>query len=365
MSATLKRKADEEFVQRTTTDFEKRTTDLCWDIKEFGSMAKSANALGFKKTVTLIKHSLKCDLQFSTSAVEHDKCTSYKNSLMKVRLYSYEGKGARLMVSVALRRYTQNFTSEKKLWNMSPLTDKVELDFTMPPRIRKSTDYWSKSWEFCDYFCVDDILTIHILFEEIIEIHQIEDQSLSLTETPLITLANFSELYTKRLFVDVTFTFPNNQLLYAHAVVLANACPYFLAMFATSNMQEASTRTVNMCNDECITFEIFKGFLDYVYGVKKLQEMDNIIKGLCILADKYNLSQLRQECEIVLCSSLHESNLASFLLFAHQYNFQILKQKILHLAKAHGMNAFKDLDEFREICNIPALLKELISFIQD
>ncbi|KAJ8674386.1 hypothetical protein QAD02_005648 [Eretmocerus hayati] len=362
---TLQSKIPNGFIQHAISDFHVRSTNLCWDIRKFGCMSTSVNTLQFDKTVTLMKHSCKCDLHLSTDVEPHEKIPDHQKSLLKIKLYSYEGRGAMILVSVILRDSSQNaqITSEKKSWDLTS-TNEVNLEFWLPPK-KSRPAYRYSGFVFLSDFAYSGTLTIHILFEEYVEVNRSEKKSpISSSEIIPKSLGNFSEMYKQQSLVDVVFMFPGNKSLYAHSVILANACTYFNSMFTTSNMQERKTRKVNLTNDDDVTFDIFKAFLDYLYGVKELKEIDDMVKDLSILADKYDYPKLHGECENFLCDSVHKSNVASLLVFAHKYNYQSLRQTIFQFVKTHGMNAFKELDDFKEVCQNPKLLNELISSIQ-
>ncbi|KAJ8674389.1 hypothetical protein QAD02_005651 [Eretmocerus hayati] len=360
------------FCQSEQTNFEWRTTKFQWTIRDFKHMAGSVDdALQFQKNVALIKHSCKCDLELiarpDSDAQDHKGLTS----TLKVKLHSYSGQGSRLILTVSLEatlggiQYNRSsFTSTKKSWDLT-LSSEKDLEFALPSIDAKfrSVGRFARS-EYClNDFVTKDTLIIQILVQEAIEIEQVQNElQISQNECVLDTKV-LADLYERKLLVDVVFIMREERKLHAHSNVLAAASPYFLAMFTRNDMRESQTLEVDLSVDKETSYDTFKAFLDYIYGIKKVRDMEEMTKNLSILADKYDCSKLHKECESILSNSLEKNNVATLLLFAHNYNCHSLKKKVLEYAKTHGMNAFKDLDEFKEICKKPELLNELISSV--
>lgn len=161
------------------------------------------------------------------------------------------------------------------------------------------------------------------------------------------TLKNYGSLYEKNELCDVTFVTTGGELR-AHTVILAIASPYFLAMFRHKNLKESTERVVDLTNDTDVTVEVFRGFLDYVYGLKSVESLKNIVMELLVLADKYDIQELKKACEQYLCDDLDEDNVSKLLYFSHKYSCEHLLKQALDLAK-EDIDIIKESSEFDDI----------------
>lgn len=161
-------------------------------------------------------------------------------------------------------------------------------------------------------------------------------------------LKDYGALYEKQLMCDVILVTAEGKKLKAHSVILAMVSPYFLAMFTKEDSKESTPRIVDLTNDTNISFEVCQGFLDYVYGVKSVSDLKNIVMELFILANKYGIPILNYACESFLCDNLTHTNVAKLLLFSHKNDCILLKQKAVAVAKSN-MQVIKSSSEFDKI----------------
>ncbi|KAJ8674425.1 hypothetical protein QAD02_005687 [Eretmocerus hayati] len=292
------------------------TSVVPWQLKNWDITKRRRDIIAFEN-ISLTAHSCKFNLSLCLDA-EHDNIKQDEISTLNVKLHHSNGLRSKFFVTVYL---------EKKINKFS-------------------------------YACV--MQPADLVTNEFIEIKKIVDGTVEPEEKNILDLSLLSEYYKNQTLVDVTIIVgPKKQHLYAHAVVLAIACPYFSSMLNGSNMKEQNTHIIDLSADPDITYDLFKGFLDYVYGIRKLEEMSTLTRELFILADKYNFVRLRHECDKMLCASLSKDNLTSLLIFAHQYNFELLEKKALDLARNCGM-LWKDAEGLDQLLSNPKLAVELL-----
>ncbi|XP_043287596.1 TD and POZ domain-containing protein 4-like [Venturia canescens] len=141
-------------------------------------------------------------------------------------------------------------------------------------------------------------------------------------------------LYEKKTFSDVTFVFDDKELP-AHKVVLALRSKVFEAMFL-SDMKEKDTSTVEIVDT---TAEIFEEFLKYLY-TGELNDLKNKVEEMLLLADKYQVCELKDLCENFLLENISEGNVIKNFFVADKYRCATLKKKALNILEKSA-NALK------------------------
>jgi len=92
-----------------------------------------------------------------------------------------------------------------------------------------------------------------------------------------------------------------------------------------SGMQEARENKMAIEN---VSPEIMACFIEYLY-LGKLNNLKDLAKDLFILADKYDVSRLKEECIESLLSSFTKDNILERLHLAFRYNNSDLKETVL------------------------------------
>lgn len=125
--------------------------------------------------------------------------------------------------------------------------------------------------------------------------------------------------------LDVLF-YVQGQVMKAHKVVLAFASPVFAAMFQ-HDLQRRPTTTVIIKD---IRPEVFDQFLKYLYVGKapKLGE-DGMALDLLIVAEKYAVDNLKQECVHHFRNNICVENAVPTLIVAHVHKAVELYKNVL------------------------------------
>jgi len=97
----------------------------------------------------------------------------------------------------------------------------------------------------------------------------------------------------------------------------------------TSGLVEARNNTVNIIDfDHCVV----KGMLDFMY-TGKTKYMTQRAEELLEIAEKYNISGLKDSCQHSLGKILRKENAAGLLVLADRNNAFILKEKATEFIK--------------------------------
>ncbi|XP_033224339.1 uncharacterized protein LOC117177649 [Belonocnema kinseyi] len=116
-----------------------------------------------------------------------------------------------------------------------------------------------------------------------------------------------------------------NDLKYpAHKVILAASSPVFNVMFS-HNMKETICGVVKI---EDIRPEVFETLLKFIY-TDEIESQDDFMPEILIASDKYEINDLKWECENILGEKLTSDNVIATLIFAADHNAERLKKKCL------------------------------------
>jgi len=154
-------------------------------------------------------------------------------------------------------------------------------------------------------------------------------------------------------FSDVTFKVEGKEF-YAHKSILAARSPVFMRMFK-ADMREKADGVVVIRD---ISSSVFSQMLRYLYsGRCELTDLNT--EDMLAVADKYDLSHLKQLCENHLSRRLRLENVGNTLLLADMYHSEQLKKQILAFTAAHFVDVIAT-EGFKELyTKAPALLAEV------
>lgn len=183
------------------------------------------------------------------------------------------------------------------------------------------------------------------------------DGSIEMIKQNSSVLTDYHTLYEKQELCDVTFII-NESKIKAHKFVLALTSSYFHSMF-TQDTKESREHTVNFSDDPDINFEILQGFLEFIYNIKTISELKKINLELLVLADKFDVKELKSHCEQFLAGEIDENNAAKFLIVSEKHNSDFLKNKVIAYAKC-DMSVLTKSPEFTELCKNENLMSELL-----
>ncbi|XP_014237848.1 speckle-type POZ protein B-like [Trichogramma pretiosum] len=143
---------------------------------------------------------------------------------------------------------------------------------------------------------------------------------------------------------DVKLRTASEKEIPAHKVVLAMASPVFKAMFS-NDMLEKKSQTVDM-ND--ISYDAAVEMLRYIYiGSVETQEF-SLTAEVLAAAEKYQLEELKNKCERIICSNLTTENAVQALRIADMYSAKHLKNKTVDFVR-RIITGTSDCDEISDM----------------
>ncbi|CAL8084199.1 unnamed protein product [Orchesella dallaii] len=160
-------------------------------------------------------------------------------------------------------------------------------------------------------------------------------------------LMNIGKMFKESIGSDIEIR-TNQRVLKAHKVILMAQSSVFSAMFS-ANMIEKESSTV-----EIIDFddEIVEGMLEYNYtgATGCMQER---APELLRIAEKYDISGLKNDCEYQLVDNLNKKNAAAILIVAHTQNASYLKQRTLEFINLNKEELLKS-QSFQDVLKAQA-----------
>jgi len=111
--------------------------------------------------------------------------------------------------------------------------------------------------------------------------------------------------------------------IFLHLLYLARS-PVFYAML-NCNMIEKELSQVEIADFDD---DVVKGMLEYIY-TGETELMAERAPDLLQIAEKYDLSGLKEDCEYVIADHLTSDNAAEILVMAHIYNASYLKPRVI------------------------------------
>ncbi|XP_014237777.1 speckle-type POZ protein-like [Trichogramma pretiosum] len=166
---------------------------------------------------------------------------------------------------------------------------------------------------------------------------------LSVSVGPLKNIINYESVKTNcevfklkfdRLFLsddlsDVKLRTDCGKEIPAHKVVLAVASPVFDAMFS-HDMLEKKSKSVDMTD---VSYETAVEMLRYIYTGSVEKQESSLAMDVLAAADKYQLEELKSECEQMIGSNLSTENAVDILRVADKHNAKYLRKKAADFIK--------------------------------
>ncbi|XP_014229085.1 speckle-type POZ protein-like A [Trichogramma pretiosum] len=136
---------------------------------------------------------------------------------------------------------------------------------------------------------------------------------------------NLDSLFLCEEFSDIRIRTSDENDIPAHKAILAAASPVFKAMF-THNMLENKENSVNITDT---TNNTVIEMLRYIYTAEVIINKVDITIELLEVADKYQIDNLKIECEKILYSDLSSENAIKILIAAHKYKTKYLEDETI------------------------------------
>ncbi|XP_043287798.1 speckle-type POZ protein-like isoform X2 [Venturia canescens] len=172
---------------------------------------------------------------------------------------------------------------------------------------------------------------------------------------PKNILQHIKVLFEEKILCDVNFIIGDEEFP-AHKTIVAAQSKVFQAMFL-NEMLEKEKGTVNIPDTRA---EVFQKFLDYLY-TGEVDNFEDIVDELIVIADKYQVSTLKETCTNYMLLNLCETNVVKYLLVADKLCCTELKEKAFDIFQ-HSANALVEVIEEGDQEVSMSLKKLLIDF---
>ncbi|KAL7039737.1 hypothetical protein ACKWTF_000093 [Chironomus riparius] len=195
--------------------------------------------------------------------------------------------------------------------------------------------------------------------EEGSEFRFVCDVKLTLADKTLIskfsnsTYENLTRVAHDEKFHDFTIKFKDGKELKVVKFILASKSRVFLKMF-TTNMIESKTNEMFIPD---VDFEVMKVAVNFMNN-GGTEGLDFHIFDVLIMADKYEIFELKRHCEMKVSNGLTTKIIADVLLFAYRYNADFLKKESILFIQSNW-DAIKGLEEFKCIYTYSDLILDI------
>jgi len=133
---------------------------------------------------------------------------------------------------------------------------------------------------------------------------------------------NMTRVANDQKFLDFTIKFKDERELKVLKFILASKSPVFLKIF-TTDMVESKTNEMYIPD---VDYEVMKIAVNFMYN-GGTEGLAYHIFDVIIVADKYQILELKKYCEIEVAKGLTTSIIADVLIFADRYNAALLKAR--------------------------------------
>ncbi|OXA48157.1 Speckle-type POZ protein [Folsomia candida] len=156
------------------------------------------------------------------------------------------------------------------------------------------------------------------------------------------------DMFLSKELADCTFICPGNVELPAHRLILSCKSPVFKQMFRHDVKEVREGRIIL----DDVSGPVFIAFLRFLYTARLPHGtcLDlPLLKDLFKLADKYDVSKLKNLCEFHLFKSVNSKNAIEMFHFGDMYNGVELKQQALRILQANGVGSLPSLEIVKEL----------------
>lgn len=133
---------------------------------------------------------------------------------------------------------------------------------------------------------------------------------------------NMARVANDQKFLDFTIKFRDGRELKVLKFILASKSPVFFKIF-TSDMVESKTNEMYIPD---VDYQVMKIVVNFMYN-GSTEGLAYHIFDVIIVADKYQILELKKYCEIEVSKGLTTSITADVLIFADRYNAALLKAR--------------------------------------
>jgi speckle-type POZ protein len=170
--------------------------------------------------------------------------------------------------------------------------------------------------------------------------------------------ADFASFLENKTNTDIVFSIGNERIA-AHKTILAARSPVFAAMFE-HDMREKKNSQVDVAD---ITPNAFKRLLHFIYTGEC--EVRSLTEEIFFAADKYDVKDLKQICQIEMRKKLDVDNAIRLLILSDLHQAYDLKEKAILFINENAASVMKR-PEWKELIKSHAhLIAELYSQMVD
>ena len=149
-------------------------------------------------------------------------------------------------------------------------------------------------------------------------------------------------LFLQDEFSDIKLITSCGKELKAHKLLLASKSEIFAAMF-THDVRENKSNSVDIID---VDYDILREMLRFIYQ-GQVENMETVASALFIAADKYNIQDLKDECENYMADNITLENVFEVFELADTYNAKQLKIRAMNFMKSN-IDEIKKMDAFKE-----------------
>ncbi|BAF21230.1 BTB/POZ domain-containing protein At4g08455 [Oryza sativa Japonica Group] len=136
---------------------------------------------------------------------------------------------------------------------------------------------------------------------------------------------------------------PDTPAVPAHRVILASRSPVFRAMLE-NEMEESRSGIIKIYD---VSYDVLRAFVHYMYTAEALLD-EQMASDLLVLAEKYEVKNLKAYCEKFLTSKVSNDNAITHYAFAHRHSAKQLLETSL-AAIMDNMSTLADREEYKEL----------------
>ena len=148
-----------------------------------------------------------------------------------------------------------------------------------------------------------------------------------------------TQCYEAGIGLDYSIMVSGKELK-ASKYVLAQVSPVFEAMF-TNDWKDSRNNSLDI---EDFEYPEVNALVRLIHGLEFIPSTIDLTIKLMLVADKYEVLELRDQCKEYVLNGLNEDNVMDVLMVAHQLGLDDIQQKALHLITSQKLNGDKLFD---------------------
>ncbi|CAD6197291.1 unnamed protein product [Caenorhabditis auriculariae] len=164
-------------------------------------------------------------------------------------------------------------------------------------------------------------------------------------------------MLTEKLHTDFSLR-AEGESIEVHKAVLAARSPVLRAMLSHENSKEVQASVLEM---EDVEFAVVQQFVDYIYRAK-LPSEEPMVKKLLAMAEKYQVNELKTECQNRLVQGLTYGNACFLAVLADFYDCSLLRSKALQLI-AESFDDLTSTEGWESFAQKPQLVTDVFVII--